>query len=188
MSGKVKENTVLLDGLSTTCQLTNIHNRRYLMEHGERIFNECVEAGNHCSCIAIDIDYFKKVNDTYGHIIGDEVLKHVAKIISDSIRNKDIVTRYGGEEFVILSPNTSMEISAKMAERIRREIAVTPFVKGTTKIYTTVSIGISEYFAYEDISTFACLIDRADKALYVAKESGRNQLKLYDGEAVVIDC
>lgn len=179
MSGKVKENTILLEGLSTTCQLTNIHNRRYLMEHGERIFNECVRSGNHCSCIALDIDFFKKVNDMYGHIIGDEVLKHVAKIISDSIRNKDIVTRYGGEEFIILSPTTSIEISAKMAERIRQEIELTPFVKGTTKIYITASIGISEYYESAEISTFSCLIDRADKALYVAKDSGRNQIQLF---------
>ncbi|MFJ7738359.1 diguanylate cyclase [Lysinibacillus sp. NPDC097287] len=184
MSDKVKGNTILLEGLSTTCQLTNIYNRRYLMEQGERVFRECVASGSHVSCVAIDIDFFKKVNDTYGHTIGDEVLKHVAKVISYSVRENDIVTRYGGEEFVILSPNTSLEMSAILAEKIRYEIEKTPCVIETTKIYLTASIGISEYFAYEDVSTIASLIDRADKALYVAKGSGRNQVQLYEGVEV----
>lgn len=178
MSAKVKADTILLKELSITCQLTKLYNRRYLLEYGEYVFNECVENDIHCSCIALDIDFFKKVNDTYGHLIGDEVLKHVAEIMLKSVRDTDIVTRYGGEEFVILAPSTTLESAVKIAERIRREIETNPYEMKDKLIHITVSIGIAEYGR---ILTFEELLDEADKALYVAKESGRNQCKVYEG-------
>lgn len=180
MSAKVKADTILLKELSSTCQLTKLYNRRYLIEHGEYVFNECVENDVHCACIALDIDFFKKVNDTYGHLIGDEVLKHVAKIMMKSVRDTDIVTRYGGEEFVILAPSTTLESAVKIAERIRSAIETNPYEMKDKLIHITVSIGISESITYGKISKIETLIDKADQALYVAKESGRNQLKIYD--------
>ncbi|MFJ7405556.1 MULTISPECIES: diguanylate cyclase [unclassified Lysinibacillus] len=181
MSAKVKEDTILLKELSVTCQLTKLYNRRYLIEQGEHVFQDCKNNALHCSCIAIDIDFFKKVNDTYGHLTGDEVLKHVAKIIKESVRRKDITTRYGGEEFVILSPATTLESAVKIAERIRKNVEEYPFTIGEQFIPMTVSIGIAEFANDKDISTFYDLIDKADQALYVAKESGRNMLRVYDG-------
>lgn len=181
MSTKVKEDTILLKELSVTCQLTKLYNRRYLIEQGEHVFQNCKNEKNHCSCIAIDIDFFKNINDTYGHLIGDEVLKHVASIIKESVRRKDITTRYGGEEFVILSPTTSVESAVKIAERIRRNIEEFPFQMGEQFIHLTVSVGIAEFANDNDILNFYDLIDKADQALYVAKDSGRNRLKIYDG-------
>ncbi|MGE7840835.1 sensor domain-containing diguanylate cyclase [Lysinibacillus sp. NPDC093712] len=181
MSAKVKEDTILLKELSVTCQLTKLYNRRYLIEQGELVFQDCKNNEYHCSCIAIDIDFFKKVNDTYGHLTGDEVLKHVAKIIKESVRIKDITTRYGGEEFVILSPVTTLESAVKIAERIRKNVEEYPFTIGEQCIPMTVSVGIAEFSNSKDISTFYDLIDKADQALYVAKESGRNMLRVYDG-------
>ncbi len=180
MSAKVKADTILLRELSITCQLTKLYNRRYLIEQGEHVFQECVEAQNPCSCIAIDVDFFKKVNDSYGHLIGDEVLKHVAKRIAESVRSIDIVTRYGGEEFVILLPITTLESAVKIAESIRINVEEHPYKMADQLIKITVSIGIAEYTIAREIATFYELIDKADQALYVAKESGRNQLRVCD--------
>ena len=180
MSAKVKADTILLKELSITCQLTKLYNRRYLLENGEVVFDECLKNDDHCSCIALDIDFFKKVNDTYGHLIGDEVLKHVAEILMESVRDTDIVTRYGGEEFVILAPSTTLQSTVKIAERIRRAIETNPYEMTDKLIYVTVSIGIAESITNDNTSTIEALIDKADQALYVAKESGRNQLKIYE--------
>lgn len=180
MSTKVRQDTILLKELSVTCQLTKLYNRRYLIEQGELVFEKCLEDEDACSCIAIDIDFFKKVNDTYGHLIGDEVLKHVANIISNSVRRVDLITRYGGEEFVILSPDTTIESAIKIAERVRENVEANPFTNDQLKINVTVSIGIAEYGQSSDVSTFYELLDKADQALYIAKESGRNQLRVYD--------
>jgi len=185
MSDKVRKDTILLKELSITCQLTKLYNRRYLNEQGEFVFQKCLEEQNHCSCIALDIDFFKKVNDTYGHLIGDEVLQHVAKIISNSVRSIDIVTRYGGEEFVILSPNTTLESSVKIAERVRQHVEDNPYYADNLEINVTVSIGIAGYGHSKNISTFYGLLDSADQALYIAKESGRNQLRVYDNTGIV---
>ncbi len=180
MSAKVKTDTILLKELSVTCQLTKLYNRRYLIEHGELVFQKCLEEQNHCSCIAIDIDFFKKVNDTYGHLIGDEVLKHVANIITNSVRRIDIITRYGGEEFVILSPNTTLESAVMIAERVRKHVEHHPYYADEVEINVTVSIGIAGYGHSKNISTFYELLDKADQALYIAKETGRNQLRVCD--------
>ncbi|UPW81641.1 diguanylate cyclase [Lysinibacillus sp. Ag94] len=184
MSDKVRKDTILLKELSITCQLTKLYNRRYLIEQGELAFQKCLEEQHHCSCIAIDIDFFKKVNDTYGHLIGDEVLKHVATIITNSVRRIDIVTRYGGEEFVILSPNTTLESAVKIAERVRQQVEEHPYI-ADFEINVTVSIGIAGYGDSENISTFYELLDKADQALYIAKESGRNQLRICDKTGII---
>ena len=108
------------------------------------------------------------------------MLKHVAEILMESVRDTDIVTRYGGEEFVILAPSTTLQSTVKIAERIRRAIETNPYEMTDKLIYVTVSIGIAESITNDNTSTIEALIDKADQALYVAKESGRNQLKIYE--------
>jgi len=104
----------------------------------------------------------------------------VANIISNSVRRVDLITRYGGEEFVILSPDTTKESAIKIAERVRENVEANPYTNDHLKINVTVSIGIAEYGQTSDVSTFYELLDKADQALYIAKESGRNQLRVYD--------
>lgn len=185
MSGKVSKNVDVLEELTTTCQLTQLHNRRYLMEQGKKVFDACVRTNNHCSCIIVDIDYFKNINDTYGHIVGDQVLIHLARLLTESVRSTDIVTRYGGEEFVIISPKASVEDSVKIAERIQRKIKENPFSTNGLTIDITVSIGIADYLTSDGVHTLTELIDLADKALYKAKENGRNQIKVAKGKVAV---
>lgn len=180
MSSTVKEHTHLLADLSITCQLTNLYNRRYLMEQGEQIFNECKKESAPCPCIILDIDFFKKVNDTFGHTVGDHVLKHVASVITDSVRETDIVTRYGGEEFIILCPNTTLETSIKIAQRVSEEIKSHPYKTKDFELTITVSVGVAEYNSIDSEATFEGLINLADKALYEAKENGRNQIKVFN--------
>ena len=126
------------------------------------------------SLIFVDVDNFKKINDTYGHLIGDEVLKFLAKKLKSNAKNQDIVARYGGEEFVLLLPNTSLENGVLFAEKLRKLISEKSLLikNSNQKIgKVTASFGVSEYKQGEDISKF---IDRADKAVYVSKSKGKN--------------
>ncbi len=127
-----------------------------------------------------DVDHFKDVNDTYGHIIGDKILKHIAKILKQTVRSSDIVARFGGEEFIILTYQMNEEQGKQLAERIRQAIFETPYIDEDTKqtISVTVSIGIVHYVPKneEEILCLNDLIESADKALYIAKNNGRNQV------------
>jgi two-component system cell cycle response regulator len=126
--------------------------------------------------LVIDIDYFKAVNDTHGHDAGDDVLRDFALRIKRSIRGIDLPCRYGGEEFVIVMPETDMAVAAMVAERLRRRIAGEPFAieQGAKSIPVTISIGIAALRGKED--TAATLLKRADQALYRAKRDGRNRV------------
>lgn len=176
MTSQVKGNIELLEDLSVTCRLTKLYNRRYLMINGEQIFQECQESGSSFSCIAIDIDYFKKINDTYGHLVGDEVLKHLASLLMISVRERDIVTRYGGEEFIILCPNSRLSETEQLADRLLLTIHQNRYEKNDIVIPFTISLGVAEYKGNKDTPTLSQVIDQADKALYIAKENGRNQV------------
>jgi diguanylate cyclase len=137
-----------------------------LFEHNE---------GKHCFAM-IDIDHFKQFNDTYGHLVGDKVLRFVANIIKNSIKGSDFVARYGGEEFVVVFTGTGIGNAIRAAENVRSAIEKTRFVlkKENQNLGTiSVSIGLSEYRADEELET--CL-ERADKALYQAKQTGRNRV------------
>ena len=133
--------------------------------------------------LTIDIDHFKQVNDGegLGHHIGDEVLKQMADRIRNSIRNTDLATRPGGEEFVILMPNTTMKQAMEVAERMRSTIQSTPFTISARdgKLSCTVSIGVAGYLQGMTLEEFVLA---ADKALYRAKRNGRNRVELADGE------
>lgn len=183
MGSKVRENVNLLESLSLSCPLTKLYNRRYLMDHGEIMLHQSIHEDQCCSCIAVDIDYFKNVNDTYGHSVGDEVLKFVAKLMQNTVRKSDIVTRYGGEEFVILLPNTTLNEAGIVAEKVVRVIAENPFIKKDIQIELTVSIGVAERLKANAV-TFDQLVDYADQALYISKNTGRNRVQLYESTTV----
>lgn len=137
---------------------------------------------NHCqeptSCVLIDIDFFKGINDTYGHSIGDVVLQTVAQLIKVKCRSTDLVGRYGGEEFVLLFPTTPLEQAEVVAERLRKVIAETPIPTTKGSVSLTISVGVA---GLQPEETFASLVDRADQALYLAKNSGRNQVCVHTG-------
>jgi len=154
--------------MATQDPLTCCLNRRGLNEKAQTIFTYKKE----CSCIALDIDHFKKINDTHGHAAGDIVLKEFCARIKDGLRDQDILCRMGGEEFIILLPQSSLGVSRDIAERIRFDIEQTPFSIGENDIRVTTSAGVSSYISNKD--DLNSLIERTDQALYNAKENGRN--------------
>ena len=129
----------------------------------------------------IDIDYFKRVNDTWGHAVGDLVLKSVGQVLRDSCRVYDVPGRYGGEEFCIVLPETRIGNTTAVAERIRQRLAESRFDVGDSRVEITASIGIAglDSVADEGIVTSAALIERADRALYSAKHRGRNRVEIW---------
>ena len=161
--------------LSTIDSLTQLSNRGYFFNRGHVEFNHAVRRKKDLACIIIDLDYFKDINDNYGHQAGDKVLIAVADILSTSARNYDEVSRIGGEEFAILMPVTNIEAAAQVATRIRRKLEKITIMVDGQHLKVTASMGVSAYpdNAVEDISA---LLKRADDALYVAKRSGRNKV------------
>ena len=151
-----------------TDTLTDIFNRRYLMDEAERTLH----AESDFALIIMDIDHFKAINDTYGHTTGDEVLQIFASRVKMVIKEGEIFTRYGGEEFVIALPDVTHENARLIAERIRGHIATTPFSTGQGEISVTVSCGVASKLS--NACTLADIISRADDELYKAKEAGRN--------------
>jgi len=121
----------------------------------------------------LDIDYFKRINDTYGHQAGDRSLQMFAKVVQSSLRSTDILARWGGEEFLVMLPDTDFAFGQACLERVRVQVADTTVAVGGAEIQFTVSIGITQYVVGETIET---TVDRADFALYAAKAQGRNQI------------
>ncbi|MDR1139717.1 MAG: PleD family two-component system response regulator [Rickettsiales bacterium] len=157
--------------------LTNCYNRRYFDAHLKNIVKDSVEKNRRLSLMILDIDYFKVVNDDFGHSAGDELLKQMQKRISENIRVTDLLARFGGEEFVIVMPDTDVSDAYTVAERIREIIATEPFVLSgeNTTHSVTVSIGIAE-MQKSDLDNIKKFIVRADRYLYKAKNSGRNRV------------
>jgi len=160
---------------SETDFLTKLPNRSFI--HWK--YEELVKSNKHISIVIADIDNFKKINDTYGHVVGDEVLRVIAKQFSNKLRQNDISCRWGGEEFVMLLPNTSVKHALEITERIRKNIEETPFSISSSNITfkTTVSFGI--YESPLTGSSLEQLIKNADSALYRAKDNGRNRVEVY---------
>ena len=159
-----------LEAMAIMDTLTGCYNRRYLQFEGENIIKEHKEKQISLAVLMVDIDYFKKINDTYGHAIGDEILRLVVKTFRVSLRLNDILVRYGGEEFIAILPACDRENSLLIAERIRASMASS---RHRENIRFTVSIGIA---ILDDNDTLDFLLDRADAKLYEAKNSGRNQV------------
>ena len=173
------ENAILFEEiqwLATTDGLTGTHNRRNLFELGRREIERARRYEHHLSAIMLDIDNFKKVNDTYGHSIGDQVLRSLTQECLESLREFDILGRYGGEEFAIILPETDCQAACKTAERLRQRVEEKHFETTKGELSLTISLGVAELS--DDIPDMATLLDLADSALYVAKQSGRNRVEL----------
>jgi two-component system cell cycle response regulator len=158
-----------------TDPLTGLHNRRYMESHLGTLVSQATRSGRTLSVLVADIDYFKKVNDTYGHDAGDNVLREFATRLRRNTRGIDLACRLGGEEFVIIMPDTELSRALQVAERLRACIATEPFlVNAGTTLSLTASVGVSTLERRED--TPEALFKRADTALYAAKHSGRNRV------------
>jgi two-component system cell cycle response regulator len=173
---RLRDNMQLSMELAVTDALTGLHNRRYMESHLTSLVEQALARGKPLALLVVDIDYFKAVNDVHGHDAGDDVLREFATRVKKSIRGIDLACRYGGEEFVIVMPETDMAVAAIVAERIRRRIAGEPFVirDGSTALDVTISIGIAALSGVEDSA--AHILKRADQALYRAKRDGRNRV------------
>lgn len=164
--------------LSITDGLTSLYNRRYFFENIEREFERAKRYKSDLSIAMLDIDYFKKINDTYGHQAGDIVLKDLAQILTKTLRKTDLIFRYGGEEIIILLPETSLHQALIPLERLRKIIAERTIKFADKEFNYTISIGIAE--RTPEIRNNDELISQADEALYRAKNSGRNKIELYE--------
>jgi len=158
-----------------TDPLTGLHNRRYMESHLSTLVNQAAQSGRTLSVLVADIDFFKKVNDTYGHDAGDNVLREFATRLRRNTRGIDLACRLGGEEFVIIMPDTDLSRAMQVAERLRSCIAAETFqVNASSTLAVTASVGVSTLERRED--TPEALFKRADTALYTAKRSGRNRV------------
>jgi len=160
--------------------LTNLFNRRHFEERLSAETQKAFESESNLSMIMVDIDHFKKVNDTFGHDGGDKVLREIASLLKNSVRQHDTVARYGGEEFVLLLPGAPLDPTNMVAERIRRSVENTPFDMGQTQIRITISLGISN-FPIHRMKSKEELVKMADLALYDAKRGGRNRVCIFKG-------
>ncbi|HVJ53325.1 MAG TPA: diguanylate cyclase [Aliidongia sp.] len=159
-----------------TDALTGIGNRKLFDQRLKQMMTDAIEEGTELGLLMLDIDYFKKFNDTYGHQLGDEVLRLVSRALVDGIKGRDLAARYGGEEFAILLPGTRLVDAARVAELLRASISTKDLIKRDTKEKlgsVTMSIGVSAFRLGEAAHLF---IGRADAALYLAKQSGRNRV------------
>ncbi|HEY3641877.1 MAG TPA: PleD family two-component system response regulator, partial [Xanthobacteraceae bacterium] len=174
-TARLRDNERLSIEMAITDPLTGLYNRRYMETHMGALVNQAIARGKPLSVLIVDIDYFKSINDTHGHDAGDDVLQDFAIRLRKSIRGIDLACRYGGEEFVVVMPETDMAVATMVAERLRRRIASEPFPiqKGTRTVDVTISIGIA---ALGPDDNAAAVIKRADQALYRAKRDGRNRV------------
>jgi diguanylate cyclase (GGDEF)-like protein len=169
-----------LEQMATTDELTGLYNRRMAMQR-LREYWEASSRHNHAmSCLMLDIDHFKAINDTYGHDAGDEVLREVARALTKNSRTSDTVYRLGGEEFLVLCPNDASEKAVQGAERIREAIESLIVDTAAGKIRVTISIGAADRDS--DLSTTDKLLKNADDALYQAKAQGRNRVVVFKPE------
>jgi two-component system cell cycle response regulator len=173
---KLRDSVQATIEMAITDGLTGLHNRRYLDSHLTGMFEEALHRRKPLSVIICDIDHFKQVNDVHGHDVGDEVLREFAGRIRKKVRNIDLACRYGGEEFVVIMPETDLSFAQVAAERIREEVAAHPFFArgGSVQLPLTVSIGAATLEKGDDGAHK--ILRRADMALYTAKRSGRNRV------------
>ncbi len=165
-----------MEEMATTDGLTGLTNHRTFQERFSQLLERSARHGKKCTLILTDIDHFKKVNDTYGHPMGDAVLKRIAAVLAENVRKIDIVARYGGEEFAIVLEETDAEGALRLADRIRLDAAGQSFVAEKGPPSVTLSLGIAAF--PDDAETKEELIARADQALYAAKHGGRNRAML----------
>jgi two-component system cell cycle response regulator len=171
-----KERLDLLEKWATTDPLTELYNRRHFFDLADRELERSRRLKSELSFIMLDIDFFKRVNDTYGHISGDSGLIQLANTLQTAMRKVDFCCRFGGEEFVLCLPDTSSGGALELAERIRKQVANTPVLTlDNQKIQIKISLGIASNNNDKNVEA---ILQRADAALYQAKEAGRNQTKV----------
>lgn len=159
--------------IAITDRLTNLYNRFYLYETGSRLLDMAKRNGNPLCVAMLDIDFFKQINDDYGHIVGDATLLRFGMLLKKSFRRTDLLIRYGGEEFVILMPDTTLDDAIKVCTNVKESIAKLPMHASDQTFHLTASIGIDQLKSHDTLDT---IIQRIDTLLYNAKSSGRNSL------------
>lgn len=176
MKKVVDERTQVLQQLSNTDPLTKVANRRALFERGNMEFSREHRTHNHLTLMLLDCDYFKNVNDLYGHQVGDGLLQHVCKICQQEIREIDFLARYGGEEFIIILPNCDLTGGIEIANRIQSALANCNYISKGKEISMTLSIGVCTLT--DKHTRFEQLVNDADNAMYLAKKNGRNRIEV----------
>jgi two-component system, cell cycle response regulator len=173
---RLRDNVQMSIEAAITDALTGLHNRRYMETHLATLVEQAQARGKALTVLVLDIDFFKSVNDTHGHDAGDDVLREFAVRLKKSIRGIDLACRLGGEEFVVVMPDTDMAVATMVAERLRRRIAADafPIARGERKVEVTISIGLAALSGADDSA--ANVLKRADQALYRAKRDGRNRV------------
>lgn len=167
---------------ATVDALTGIHNRRWMSEAFPRTLLRCARNNEPVSLLITDIDFFKRVNDTYGHLVGDTTLTSIASCLSENLRPCDLFVRYGGEEFAILLPGSGQDEATALAERLRTAVAACHIPAGNKMFQVTISIGLA---SARHEQTLEALLGEADHALYRAKEHGRNRVEAYSAADAV---
>ncbi|MCF8085749.1 MAG: diguanylate cyclase, partial [Desulfohalobiaceae bacterium] len=160
-----------LQNMANTDQLTGAYNRHKFLECLDYEISRVQRKNDPLSLLMLDIDHFKRINDSHGHNTGDAILKELVHVVRNNLREVDILTRWGGEEFLVLAPDTNKLAAATLAERLRREVKGHDFPEG---VEVTISLGIAQYSRNEPVEE---LISRADERMYLAKQSGRNRVK-----------
>ncbi|MCP3697390.1 MAG: sensor domain-containing diguanylate cyclase [Aliivibrio sp.] len=173
----LQESNQQLSNLSKTDGLTKLFNRTYWESCLKREFEQAIISGTTASVVIFDIDHFKRVNDTYGHAIGDVVIRNAADLLRKTSRNTDICGRYGGEEFTVILPATNAEQALYFSERLRKRVEKTQVKSDNVVINYNISVGICELSSDND--DYLTWLEMADKALYYSKEHGRNQSTIY---------
>jgi diguanylate cyclase (GGDEF)-like protein len=161
---------------ASTDTLTGVHNRHWMGEAFPRALQRCTHNKQPFAVMVVDIDHFKKVNDTYGHLVGDLALKTVAKCMAENLRPHDLLARYGGEEFAVLLTEADLDAAKMVAERLRSRIAAAEIRTNDISFHVTLSIGITPTQNDDKLEN---LIDEADQALYRAKQMGRNRVEVF---------
>ncbi|MCX8045223.1 MAG: diguanylate cyclase [Desulfobacterota bacterium] len=175
---ELQEKNRILEEMTRKDGLTDLFNRRYFQERIAEEFSRARRYDFPMSFIMFDIDHFKEINDSYGHQAGDDVLRNLARILVNHIRDVDVPARYGGEEFSLILPHTTLKNAVIFAERLREEVAKHPFLFHEKRIPVTISLGVA---GIPDNNPSSCneLIRFADEALYRAKQAGRNRTVMY---------
>ncbi len=175
---KLEELNDKLKELSNCDPLTNVYNRRYFSEISNKMLSLTTRNSHDLGIIILDIDKFKNINDTYGHGLGDKVIIALAQNLKEIVRDSDIVSRFGGEEFVILMYNINLENAQNVAEKIRQHVEAIEIIDNDLTLRFTVSLGVALYDEAIDNKNLEYTLKRADKALYMAKQNGRNQVRV----------
>lgn len=175
-SVSLEERTQLLEQLSNSDPLTEVANRRHLFKKGAIEFSRAKRNNSMLTVVLLDCDHFKKINDQYGHLFGDEVLKHICKLCQQEIRAVDCLARFGGEEFVIILPECDLDGGIELAKRIQHALNEKPLAFENDNVLVTLSVGICALD--NEFNSFEELMNCADHAMYQAKKNGRNRIEI----------